>query len=50
MARRRKGGNIENVGKFFAREDNENAKSSFDKAFEAANRKSHVRQAERMRR
>jgi len=48
--RQRKRGGIENVGKFFAREDNENAKSSFDKAFQAANRKSHVRQAERMKR
>jgi hypothetical protein len=48
--RQRKRGGIENVGKFFAREDNENAKNSYDKAYEAANRRqSHVRQAERMR-
>ena len=46
MPRKRRKGGIENVGKFFAEEDNHGERNSFTKAFKAANRKSHVEEAE----
>ncbi len=45
----RKNGGIENVGKFFASEEGHPERNSFTKAFKATKR-SHVREAERMRR